>query len=76
MKGLKSADTTWRPGFYMFFVKGGLRAPFISSRVGPLVQRGPHYLCFSNGGPNFLRGPCRTMVEAPNIYYYLCLNNS
>ena len=41
MKGLKSADTTWRPGFYMFFVKGGLRAPFISSRVDHLVQRGP-----------------------------------
>ena len=48
----------------MFFVKAGLRAPFISSRVGLLVQRGPHTLCCLNGGPKILRGPCRTMIEA------------
>ena len=48
----------------MFFVKGGLRASFISSRVGLLVQMGAHTLCCLNGGPNFLRRPFKTMIEA------------
>ena len=64
----------WRPGFNMYYIKGGLRDPFISSRVGLLVQRGPLSLCCLNGGPNIFKGGPVKPWPRPKIYIMYIYN--